>query len=855
MGLSSNFSLAIFTLLVSLSIWTSFSKHQLDSDKCIVPRMWVAYAPIEDFTTSRLADKYGLYLVKSSPYDIPLPVRPEGVPVLFVPGNAGSYRQIRSISDTCRELQETYGVPEIDFFALDFNEAYSALHGTTLLDQAEYLNDAIRHILSMYETDVKSVILLGHSMGGVVSRVALSLDNYEAGTVNTIFTLASPHLTPPATFDGDISKVYNLMNDFWRESFVSEQNPLEDVTILSIAGGKRDTMVPSDYISLDSIVPESNGLSTFSNSVNRVWTGIDHDAMMWCHQLRRQIGVALLSVIGKPKQERMDVFRRVFGVETAASEEVEFNLDTVSSLPLVVQKKILTPGFYFGRNVQFITTHAVNMNVLESHEMKAGSDLKAYACRSKSGMDFRGCKKIHPLLVPGRDDQVFAYGKTEKYLLLEVTTGSEDWISVDEIHTKEATIGDSIITDNTVTSDYYFPSITSGLLSYKVYVSRGIELIRQYVEHDGSRVYDSKYLTPSTGFADISFSGQAPFVPHQSSSPLHLQVFGTGKLIVKVDWAGSLGNLFMRYRTLMFSLPSAVVYAVLLVQFRQYAKTGEFVSFRQGANTFISKYLFVSCLFVSLIAYLTGFSKVRDILHLIQIPYTAPNKNFHVEFIHGTKYTYNDLFVGLGGAKGAVLAPFFLLLSTGVVVIVSELVGGITTLLSYCLKNTDVVSSANITGDLLRKRSALIAIISTLTFLYFPYHVAFTAATLTLWFLAASCKSNYVSSMSVVMTWTCLANAPVLAVWIQGIVVQRSAVFSSHHNLLSILPTLLFVQSLSLGRVPQVSSVTYLLLTYTSLHCLLYGMTQAFMIHQAFNLLVGWLLVESYRSKRVEVGK
>lgn len=862
---TSNFGIALFTLLGSLAIWLSFVGHQLDSDTCVVPRMWVAYAPIEGLTQehSRLAQKYSLYLVKSTPYDIPLPVRPSGVPVLFVPGNAGSYRQIRSISATCQELNEQYGGAEIDFFALDFNEAYSALHGRTLLDQAEYLNDAVRYIMNMYRDngqDVSSVILLGHSMGGVVSRLAISLENYVPGTVNTIFTLASPHLVPPATFDGDIQKVYNRMNDFWRSNYADpDKNSLGDMTVLSIAGGRRDTMVPSDYISLDSIVPATNGLSTFSNSVNRVWTGIDHDAMMWCHQLRRQIATALMNVLDRNVDGRMEVFRKVFsGTQTLSDSVEEFSDVEVAALELGQHQK-LDAGLYYGENVQFLTSHTVSQeSYLESYELLSGAHLKAYECLSKQGTSFTECRKIYPLLVPGYKDATLAFAQTEHYLLLDIAESSWDWTTIDQVSQKSVDLDflaeTNVTVSSNVSTDISFPQLTSGLISYKVSVSEGLNLVRQYVEHSDSRVHDSKYLVPHNGVVEVSFHGDAPFVPHPRSSPLHLQVFseGEGYVTIRVDWIGSLGNLFMRYRIMFISLPSAILYAVLLVQFQ--AGTVKFLSLRQGINVFITRYLAASCLAGSGIAYATGFAQVRDFLHLIQIPIT---KTVNA----GPSYTNNDLFLGLSGTTGAVLAPIFLIFSTGMVVLISELVMGLTSLFAFFFKSTTTEKTETESGDpisdLLHKRTVFVGVISVLVLLFFPYQLAFTLATVALLVMTSYFKSNksaqeqsfnnYITTICVVMTWTCLVNAPVLAVWIQGIVVQRSMNFSSHHNLVSILPTLLFVENLSFKRIPSASTITSLLLAYTSLHCLFYGMMQAFMIHHGFNLLAIWLLCMSYK--------
>ena len=143
------------------------------------------------------------------------------------------------------------GKRPLDFFTVDFNEDFTAFHGQTLLDQAEYLNDAITFILSLYHTpstslrdpslpDPTSVIIVGHSMGGMVARTMLTMPNYQSKSINTIVTLAAPHARPPVSFDGDIVRLYKAVNNYWRHAYSQKwanDNPLWHVTLISIAGG------------------------------------------------------------------------------------------------------------------------------------------------------------------------------------------------------------------------------------------------------------------------------------------------------------------------------------------------------------------------------------------------------------------------------------------------------------------------------------------------------------------------------------------------------------------------------------------------------------------------------------------
>ena len=237
------------------------------------------------------------------------------------------------------------GATSIDFFTIDFNEDFTAFHGQTLLDQAEYLNDAVAYILSLYHDprrsqrdsslpDPSSVILIGHSMGGMVARTMLIMPNYQSNSVNTIVTMSTPHARPPVAFDGEIVRTYTQTNDYWREAYSQKwanDNPLWHVTLISIAGGGLDTVVPSDYASLSSLVPATHGFTVFTSSMPNVWTGADHLAMVWCAQLVKPIIRSIFDTIDvrrpgqtRPRAERMRLFKRC--LLTGMEEDAERTL-------------------------------------------------------------------------------------------------------------------------------------------------------------------------------------------------------------------------------------------------------------------------------------------------------------------------------------------------------------------------------------------------------------------------------------------------------------------------------------------------------------------------------------------------
>ena len=88
-------------------------------------------------------------------------------------------------------------------------------------------------------------------------------------------------------------------------------------------------MVPSDYASLSSLVPDTHGFTVFTSSVQDVWCGMDHQQITWCDQLRKAIVKCLTEIVDvkrasqtKPRAERMRIFKKWFltGMESVAEK-------------------------------------------------------------------------------------------------------------------------------------------------------------------------------------------------------------------------------------------------------------------------------------------------------------------------------------------------------------------------------------------------------------------------------------------------------------------------------------------------------------------------------------------------------
>ena len=148
---------------------------------------------------SRFGSKYAMYRYTERGVH---PGPRERFPVLFIPGSAGSPRQVRSLA---AEAARAEGVAALDFYTVDAYEEFTGLYGVSLMEQAEFANDAVALLLERYP-HAEHVVIIGHSMGGVIARAMFTLPNYRPGSVRSIFTLATPHAAPPYNIEWPLFK-------------------------------------------------------------------------------------------------------------------------------------------------------------------------------------------------------------------------------------------------------------------------------------------------------------------------------------------------------------------------------------------------------------------------------------------------------------------------------------------------------------------------------------------------------------------------------------------------------------------------------------------------------------------------
>ncbi|KAK8042652.1 PGAP1-domain-containing protein [Apiospora phragmitis] len=659
------------------SILNSSVTRQLDPKGCRMSYMNPRYIHLSEFDTehTRFASKYSLYLYREGGvYESPMV---SGIPVLFVPGNAGSYKQVRPIAaEAARYFHDVLqhdpalagsGVKNLDFFTVDFNEDFSAFHGQTMLDQAGISTR------DPNSPDPTSVIVLGHSMGGIVARTMLIMPNYQSKSINTIVTMSAPHARSP------------LLETRIRTK-VGKQQPVVACYSRINHRGWFGHSSPADYASVESIVPETHGFTVFTSSIPKVWSSMDHAAILWCDQFRKVITKALYEIVDntrasqtKPRAERMRVFKKWFlsGMESIAEK----------TLPQAEPDILLTYGHDSSKTLmegQRLTLRQLdNSGKATAHLMPVPplgvSEPLRFTLLTDVNLDSPGENRRLEYDVEDVADHEFVA------VVDKAMPGSPGWVVAEFSDPKLSMTTNNISFRQLLTSGVHvevppqqpmvtemrIPSIRSSLFAYDLRIDTkrcdgSRELFAPLVRQFMSEPYESRFFVNAQD-VKVSLHGLAPYVPppmrpRRSSDGISFQFWtdpdcGSSMTIsLTVDPLGSLGKLVMRYRTVFAAFPLLVVAMVIRKQFRVYDSTGVFVPFLDSLDMCLRQSLPLLFISLTLLAMATG-----------PVDSTKPGRFWPWE--NGTAaidFSQNDLLIGTSDPVFWFMIPMIGLVCVGV---------------------------------------------------------------------------------------------------------------------------------------------------------------------------------------------
>ncbi|KAF9226838.1 PGAP1-domain-containing protein [Gyrodon lividus] len=652
--------LGVFTMLTIYIISRAASDipRRISPQGCRMSWMSPSYLLQSEFNTSwtPLASRYSLWLYREVGWE---PNQAVGVPVLFIPGNAGSSHQVRSIaSSAARQYfsspfvvsNEFTGrkVKPLDFYAVEFNEDLSAFHGPTLDSQITYTSAAIIYILSHYPPHTQ-IIVMGHSMGGIVGTALLPSEHISA-----LITMSAPHTLPPARFDARIEETYErnrkVLND-------------DETPILSICGGATDTMIPSESCILAEgpRVVDVYRRTVFTSALEGAWTGVGHREMVWCHQVRWRVARAALELGGaKSVGERNVVLDRWLrgghspqprseGGAEVGLKEGEYEMQP-EDMHLVLQRPLGKRTYLLpvastndeedGRTFVLLVSRGSVSDVSLHHAFNLRTSVQL--CTQSSADARVACTpftpttlKLLPSPIPGKSFPVPDEGSDESENVVlfegEVPRGVKGWVgvSVDADEDGGGWVVGGFDRRRSVDSEVSLLSLIFGgvkislphsdnggfrtritlarlpanaLLVYRLipqttgYPSCADPLFFPLLMHTSRASEIHYYPLTSEKTVSLHCHSSAPYVPPLRLTPSHglnLTIYSSGsschdatELFLTVDWWATAGRIGTRYPTTLVSWGVGIVSLIL---FHSWSVEGQQLSVRELLGLFVRR--------------------------------------------------------------------------------------------------------------------------------------------------------------------------------------------------------------------------------------------------------------------------
>jgi len=234
-----------------------------------------------------IPERYKLYQFTEQRQGAPVCANPSSViPVLFLHGSNGSYKQVHSLGLVALEASACTVV-----YSLDFNEEKILFNAASIYDQVNTTSIAIDAIRSLHNN--APVVLIGHSMGGFVALLTAFGTDHARSTgrkrIAGVITLNSPVVVPPVTHDPQLNGLYRDLHDGISKAAL--ENPKHNVPIVSLTGGQRDNQVPSQSCDLSAVGMQMDsdkkmfGMTVHTASIPGIWMESDHNCITLCREV------------------------------------------------------------------------------------------------------------------------------------------------------------------------------------------------------------------------------------------------------------------------------------------------------------------------------------------------------------------------------------------------------------------------------------------------------------------------------------------------------------------------------------------------------------------------------------------
>ncbi|KGG52989.1 GPI inositol-deacylase [Mitosporidium daphniae] len=194
---------------------------------------------------------------------------------------------------------------KFDYFCIDFAEELSAFSGQILERQVEYLTEIVKFLSGLYSSigNKQEIILIGHSMGGIVAKGAVYMDHQllahadVPSAVKMVITLNTPHARCLGALDRKFEDLFSKIHQSHLSKIVRIPNGDAGANVvpplISFSPGTRDIIVPSEL----SIVEESDlqfTLNVMTSEMPLVWASMEHQMSVWNFPFIKAVHIGLI---------------------------------------------------------------------------------------------------------------------------------------------------------------------------------------------------------------------------------------------------------------------------------------------------------------------------------------------------------------------------------------------------------------------------------------------------------------------------------------------------------------------------------------------------------------------------------
>uniref|UniRef100_A0A0K0FI55 GPI inositol-deacylase n=1 Tax=Strongyloides venezuelensis TaxID=75913 RepID=A0A0K0FI55_STRVS len=280
--------------------------------------------------------KYGFFLYGEGWYfhDLVESRYFDGIPIVFVPGNAADGAMVRSIGSILQNKTERLNSPfRFNVFSTHFNEEFSIFDVSVLKRQAKFLIDSLVELEKLYgNRRKKKYILMGHSMGGIVIKMALSESEWLRKNVAFILTMGTSLKGHPLKITRDFIEIYDKILS------------LNTVPVISMHGGFMDELIE------ESLTKDNNSLTFGYQGMDRVWSMADHKCLVWCNEAQRAISRLFFDYVTIPEnaistKKFNSLVQTIFNSSTFTYNNIE--KDKLDEVFNYVEKQLINEGKYF----------------------------------------------------------------------------------------------------------------------------------------------------------------------------------------------------------------------------------------------------------------------------------------------------------------------------------------------------------------------------------------------------------------------------------------------------------------------------------------------------------------------------